>query len=448
MGPHWKQRDQRLTAAARRLTLSTDFENRAHRDRPWILEGDLLEGGRQCRQRLRIDPVSGTIIERGDLAGEPDVTWPEGCLVLPGFVDIHVHCRDDSGGSQHHKEDFHSASLAAIHGGVVLVGDMPNNPDPPDDEAGFMRKQALVRERALVDVVIYGGVVAGSRPFRDDIPYKCYFGPSVGDINARGSRSVEELLAPYSGHLVVFHAEDPETLRRCSGARTHEQRRPPEAEAIAIERILELARELGFQPHIAHLSTEIGLEEIRKARRQGVAVSCEVAPHHLTFDDGNRGSFSRGDWLQMNPPLRSRKDREALIEGLIGGEIEILATDHAPHTIEENEAGISGVPLLDTHGAFLCRLAADGIGWETLVERASRAPAALFRSFTDGTFGDLQPGSVASLAIVDPRREWRVRAEEIRSRAGWSPFEGVALPGQVIATIVRGRCYQPTETIA
>lgn len=416
--------------------------------RPWLLEGNLLDANGQRRERLLIDPISGTILERGDLQGEPDYVCRNECLVVPGFVDIHVHCRDDAGGSEHHKEDFRSASLAAIHGGVVLVGDMPNNPDPPNDEAGFLRKEAQVRERALIDVVLYGGVVSGSRPFRDDIPYKCYFGPSVGDIDAKGSGSLEELLTPYRGQLLMFHAEDPDTLKQSAEAATHEKRRPPEAEAVAIRRIIQLARELGFRPHIAHLSTEIGLDEIRKGRRDGIEISCEVTPHHLTFDSSNRGSFLRGDWLQMNPPIRSPRDREALTAALISGEIEILATDHAPHTLAENQAGISGVPLLDTHGAFLCRLAAEGVDFKQLIDRACRAPAQLFGAFSDGVFGNLEPGSVASLAILDPTANWTVRREDIRSRAAWSPFEGVSLPGQVIATIVRGSCYQLSITTA
>ncbi|MGB1072026.1 MAG: hypothetical protein ACPG1Z_10190, partial [Planctomycetota bacterium] len=146
----------------------------------WLLEGDLLERGGVTRERLRICRSSGTIIERGDLTGEPDVVWPEGIHVCPGFLDIHVHCRDDPSGEHRYKEDFLSSSQAAIQGGVVLMGDMPNNPIPPSNQQDYQRKRDLADETALVDVVIHGLVTPEGDCFSSEIPWKCYFGPSVG----------------------------------------------------------------------------------------------------------------------------------------------------------------------------------------------------------------------------------------------------------------------------
>ncbi|MGE4618195.1 MAG: dihydroorotase family protein [Planctomycetota bacterium] len=412
----------------------------------WLLEGELVESTGREKSRLRICKETGLILERGDLRGDPDVTWPEGVIVCPGFIDIHVHCRDDPEGSQRHKEDFTTASKAAIQGGVVLVGDMPNNPDPPSTIEAYQRKRDLADERSLIDVVLYGLLIRGGEPFRNDIPWKCYFGPSVGDVDSWGDSTVEEVLAPFRGQMVMFHAEDPTILNRSTQQPTHEERRPPEAEVEAIRTILKTCKHLEIHPHIAHLSTADGLSLIEEARRGGQRVTTEVTPHHLCFDIENRHQIACGEWLQMNPPLRTAHDRAVLREGLLSGSVDCLATDHAPHTIEENSGGISGVPLLDTYGAYLCRLADEGIPWETLVDRASTTPAQLFSAFTDGRFGDLQPGSVASLSVMDLRQPWLIERQSVQSRAGWSPFEGHPFPGKVIETVIRGIRRNPTTS--
>jgi dihydroorotase len=174
-------------------------------------------------------------------------------------------------------------------------------------------------------------------------------------------------------------------------------------------------------------------------------MTCEVSPHHLFFDMENRDQFLRGEWLQMIPPLRRPEDREALREAFEAGDIEALATDHAPHSLEENRRGISGVPHLDTFGAFVTWLHADGMPWKTLIERASTTPARLFAPFAplaSAPRGEIAPGQLASLAVVDPSAPWRVEAGSLSTRAAWSPFEGVELPGRVVATVVRGRAYE------
>lgn len=411
----------------------------------WLLEGDLLERGGITRERLRICRTSGTILDRGDLSGEPDVVWPEGTHVCPGFLDIHVHCRDDPSGDHRYKEDFLTSSQAAIQGGVVLMADMPNNPIPPSNQGDYQRKRDLADETALVDVVIHGLVTPEGDCFSSEIPWKCYFGPSVGEIDSWGDQGVTEVLQNYSGQRVTFHAEDPPMLIAAQNEDTHEKRRPPEAEVAAIETILKVCRELDISAHIAHLSTAEGLRQIEQARSEGQVVTTEVTPHHLAFDMENRHEWQCGEWLQMNPPLRTPHDREVLKEALLNGNIEVLATDHAPHTVEENTRGISGVPQLDTFGAYVCQLASEGFPWEVLVDRASTRPAELFDPFTRGTFGLLSPGSVASLTVVDPGQTWTLERSAVRSRAGWSPFEGHAFPGKILETVVRGQRFDPAS---
>ncbi|MGE3165496.1 MAG: amidohydrolase family protein [Planctomycetota bacterium] len=407
--------------------------------RSWVVEGDTLDG----RTRIRVDSEAGTITELGEWsAAPPDLVLPVGVRLLPGFLDLHVHCRDDPSESETYKEDFETASRAALHGGVVLVGDMPNNPKPPIDRTSYEAKRLRARSRALVDVVLYGGVGPGTAPFGRDLPYKCYYGPSVGNLNFVGRGSPADPMGGYRGHWIAFHAEAQEILEAHRAAATHEARRPAEAEAVAIRQIAELAERFEIHAHIAHLSSEAGLEEIRRARKRGVPLSTEVTPHHLFFDQVNRVEFEHGAWLQMNPPLRQPSDRQALFAAFASGEIEILATDHAPHSLAENQRGISGVPHLDTYGGFVTWLAAEGVPWKALVERCSTAPARLFAPFIDGQLGSLEVGNVASFVALDTRRPWLVRAADVQSRAGWSPFEGVELPGRVTHTCVRGRLYE------
>lgn len=414
-----------------------------HRPRPldlpsrYAIEGLVPTRAGPVRRRLGVDSESGLFIAPGGLPLEVEAAGAS--LLLPGFIDLHVHCRDDPSGRERHKEDYESATFAAIHGGVSALGDMPNNPEPPVDEESYRRKRELADEKAGIEVVVYGGVTRRG-PFRRGLPWKCYFGPSVGELHDR--QGFGDALGAFRGEWIAFHAEDPDILEASRGAPTHEDRRPPEAERAAIERILLLARTHGFRPHIAHLSTAAGLAEIRRARADGLAVTCEVAPHHLFFDRENRASFACGDWLQMNPPLRTPADRRALLDGLRDGEIDALATDHAPHTIDENRRGVSGVPLLDTFAPFLAWLAAhEGFTWPRLIECASRRPAEIFAPFLHGRHGVLEEGCAASFVVLDPGSPWKVLSEDIRSRAGWSPFEGVILPATVRITGVRGRAW-------
>ena len=413
---------------------------------PWLLEGDLQETSGISRERLLICSESGKILDRGDLPGDPDVIWPEGVRVCPGFIDIHVHCRDDPSGEHRYKEDFLSSSQAAIQGGVVLMGDMPNNPIPPSNQLDYQKKRDLADEVGLIDIVLHGLVTPEGDCFSSEIPWKCYFGPSVGEIDSWGDRGVTAVLENYRGQRVTFHAEDPPMLIAAQDAETHEKRRPPEAEVAAIDTILKVCRELDITAHIAHLSTAEGLRRIEQARAEGQIVTTEVTPHHLAFDMENRHEWKCGEWLQMNPPLRTPHDREVLMEGLPNGSSEGLATDHAPHTVEENRRGISGVPQLDTFGAFVCHLASEGFPWEVLVDRASPRPAELFDPFTQGTFGQLKPGAVASLTIVDTRSPWTLNRSEVQSRAGWSPFEDRPFPGKVIETVIRGIRRDPATS--
>jgi dihydroorotase len=202
-----------------------------------------------------------------------------------------------------------------------------------------------------------------------------------------------------------------------------------------------LAREFDLEAHICHISTAGALEEIRAARRSGLPITCEVTPHHLAFDLDEPGGGRRDVFLQCNPPIRSRGDRLALLDGLRSGEIDMIASDHAPHSFEENERGISGIPHLDTFGPFLGRLAEEGVPWDVLVRAASSNPGRLLGRFLGGRFGAIEEGAAASLTALDFDRPWTVDRRDLRTKAGWSPFEGMRFPASVRLAVVRGRVY-------
>ncbi|MEW6278875.1 MAG: amidohydrolase family protein, partial [Candidatus Eremiobacterota bacterium] len=363
--------------------------------------------------------------------GRPDLSFGPGHLLFPGFGDLHVHLRY----GQPHKETFQTGVAAALNGGVTFMLDMPNNPDPPVTPEGIRAKREAAGDLP-VDLDFYAGVGPETRPFEHPF-YKAYVAASIGPLYFENEGQLEGTLQHYAGRRVTFHCEDPEILRECAGEPEHEDRRPPQAEVRAIETVLRLARRYGFRVHVAHLSTARGLERLRA--EPGDKPLCEVGPHHLYFDRENRKKAARSGFLKMNPPLRSPRDRQRLLEGFARGEIDFLATDHAPHTVAEKESdNPSGVPLLDTYGAFVAWLLHQGMPPEHLARHCCLLPG----RFMGRPVGRLSPGFRGHVAVLNLESPWTVRAEDCRTACGWSPFEGETLPGRVELTVASGRLFR------
>ncbi|MBN1420354.1 MAG: amidohydrolase family protein [Planctomycetes bacterium] len=390
--------------------------------------------------RRRIEIEDGCIAAVLDPNGRANLVLDDSHRIFPGFVDGHVHAREDATGRHRHKEDFRSAGLAAIRGGVVAFAEMPNNPEPPVDEPSYAAKEALTAH-CPVDVILYAGIRAGTRPLARPVPYKAYLGPTTGTLGFRDAGEAREALAPYAGCWVTFHAESPLAEGGTGRGARSEDGRSPEAEEEGIALALSLARDLSLHAHVAHVSTAAGLDRIRAARRGGLAVTCEVTPHHLFFDRASRPRFARAAWLTMNPPLREPSDRAALLQALADGEIDWVATDHAPHLASEKDRGAAGVPGLDTLGGFAAWLLAEGLSEVRLAEAFSGAPGRFLDRFRPEGWGRIEPGAIGSLTILRVDAPWTVRAEDLRTRCGWSPFEGVSLPGDAAWTVVRGIPY-------
>ncbi len=405
------------------------------------VEGMLVNHDAMFAGAVEIDTATGLIVRVGEATGKSDIDT-SGCLIFPGFGDIHIHAREDVSGAQMYKEDFATASDAAVQGGVVHVADMPNNVVAPVDDARYAAKELLTAKSA-VHVTLYAGIGPGTQPLARHVPYKAFMGPSVGDLFFRSQAELEQVIAGYRGRNVSFHCEDPVILEAHKGEATHEARRPAQAEITATEFALELIERYELQGKLCHYSTGDGLKRIAAAKARGVRVTAEVTPHHLYFDETMLTDENRLA-LQMNPPLRGRADRLALIDALRGGLLDYIATDHAPHTLEEKATGVSGVPLLDTYGAFATWLMAEhGFTPQEIARVCAYNPGRFVREFLPSWFGEgygvIAPGYVGSLTVIDMKTPWTVRREEMKTKCAWSPFEGMTFPGRVRATVLRGR---------
>ncbi len=401
------------------------------------LEGNIVNMEGHKRGRIEIDQITGLITKVSGPTGIADVILKEE-LIFPGFIDLHVHAREDTGHSQDYKEDFVTAGRAAINGGVVAFAEMPNNPTPPIDDDSYEAKKALT-EKCGVLVLLYAGIGPKTRPLNKKVPYKVFMGKSVGDLFFTSLEELETVVKNYEGQYLSFHCEDPKILEDNKMASTHETQRPAEAEISAVDFALKLIEKYNIIGKICHCSTREGIHKIIEAKKRGVNVTVEVTPHHLYFDEtmieGNRKNF------QVNPPIRQTKEnRLALVSALKNGDIDYLATDHAPHTIEEKEKGASGLPHLDTYGSFTTWLMQEHNFTPTQIARVcAQNPAKFFNNFINEKYGEIREGYIGALTILDINKPTKVTKEILKTKCGWSPFEGVVFPGSVVMTVIKDK---------
>ena len=405
---------------------------------PFIIEGTLADIDGVRHGQIRIE--NGVIAEVGSTLGQPTRVFGADCLIFAGMGDIHIHAREDVTGKEAHKETFATAASAALHGGVIHLADMPNNPAAPIDDPSYNVKWGPRSTGAKLPVVftLYAGIGPGTNPLTRRVPYKAYMGPSVGDLFFSSLEELDRTLDRYEGQAVSFHCEDPLLLEKHRREPTHELRRPAECELSATRFALAMIEKHRLIGKLCHYSVGEGLTLIRAAKSKGISVTAGVAPHHLFFDLAQIDESNR-PWMQMNPPLRSRADCRAMLEGLGDGTLDYLATDHAPHTIAEKERGMSGQPHLDTFGPFVTWLIVEqGFTPQRIAAVCSANPGAFVNPYQSEKFGRLLPGHVGSLTVLDLATPTRIRREDLRTRCGWSPFEGVTFPGSLAAVFVRG----------
>ena len=393
------------------------------------------------------------IEEVGDLGvsdADLDFYFDDDCLLFAGMGDVHIHAREDLSGKNNYKEDFSSARSAARNGGLCHCGDMPNNPVPPIDDESYEKKLNLACEKAQGEIWIYAGIGPGTKPLTLAVPYKAYMGPSVGDLFFKDLESLENSISHYEGQWVSFHCEDPEILDRHTGEEHHHLRRPITAEVVATRDALKLIEKYKLKGKLCHYSSREGLNLIREARKRGVEVAIEVTPQHLFFDMEDLAEKDYGRF-QMNPPIRYRSDKNELLEALKNGEIQYLATDHAPHTHEEKKKGTSGLTGLDTFAPFVSWLLSQGVDPKLIAKITAENPGdfhnqfipswkkmnPVFSTFQKG-LGYLEKGFRGNFTVINLKKPLQVKDSFLKTKAGHSPFDGIEFPGSLEALFIRG----------
>lgn len=389
-----------------------------------IIEGNCVTPEGVIKQQIEVNPSANIITHvSSHITDEPDLTLTENDLIFPGFIDIHIHAREDSSGNHNYKEDFRSMSEASLNGGLVAVMDMPNNFDPPVDLASWRRKKTLIEQRCFVETVPFVGIGKDTYPIHEAVvPYKAYMGPSIGELFFETKEQLFEVMARYEEKTVSFHCEDPEILQCYKDGETHQERRPHESEIEAVKTAIELTRKYHLHTVVCHLSTKRGLELCLDAQKEGLDVKVEVAPHHLYFSVENCDKdFLK--MLQVNPPIRNEEDRLFLLENLKKGKIDFLATDHAPHSLEEKERGMSGITGLDTFGLIVGDLIDHhNVSPVTMLKMASLNPGNHINPFSSKKFGRLEVGYCGQLAIIKGNKEHKLKKEDLKTKNQWSPF--------------------------
>lgn len=362
--------------------------------------------------------------------------FPDNHLIFPGFIDIHTHCREDVSGKEMHKECYLTAGMAALNGGVTYMADMPNNHVAPVDVDTYDAKQKLASQ-CPVDVLLYAGIGPKTLPLPKRVPYKAFMGPSIGNLFFEDNKSLDIALSRYVNKPVSFHCECPTMMEQLKNEPKHELRRPPMCEIKAVGFALELINRHKLQGKICHVSTAESMALINASRSIGTDVYAEVTPHHLFFHLDMITSENR-HFLQMNPPLRTKADNEALLRSLNNGELDYLASDHAPHTVSEKMSGISGVPQLDTYGGFVSWLImAKNVSPIQMFKIACLSPGRWIGQFNDRKVGRILPGYEASITVLNMEKSVADN-RGIQTRCGWSPFDLRTLPGSVETVYLKG----------
>ncbi len=364
--------------------------------------------------------------------------------IFPGFADVHVHLREPGFS---YKETIKTGTLASAHGGYTAVCSMPNLNPVPDSVENLQKQLDIIEKDAAIAVYPYGSITVGQ------------MGEELSDLegmsenviafsdDGRGVQSdalMEKamLKAKALGKMIVAHCEVNSLL---NGGYIHDGEYAKanghrgicsESEWKQIERDIKLAEKIGCAYHVCHISTKESVEIIREAKKRGVDITCETGPHYLVLSDKDLQEEGR---FKMNPPLRSEEDRLALIEGIKDGTIDMIATDHAPHSAEEKGRGLekSAMGIVGIETAFpvlYTELVLKGIiSLEKLIELLSINPKKRF-----GIKGGTDEGQQADFCVVDLDTEYEIRSEDFYSMGRATPFEGKKVKGKILHTYIKG----------
>lgn len=368
-----------------------------------------------------------------------------GLTIMSGLVDLHVHLREPGFSS---KETIATGTAAAAHGGFTTVCSMPNLAPAPDTMENLQQQLDIIERDAVIKVLPYATITrkrAGDElvNFAELKPYVAGFSDDGTGVQTEEVMRQAMVEAAKTDTIIAAHCEVDELLR---GGYIHDGEYAAknghrgicsESEWKQVERDIELAAEAGCRYHVCHISTKQTVELIRQAKARGVKITCETGPHYLTMCDMDLKEEGR---FKMNPPIRSAEDRDALIAGLQDGTIDVVATDHAPHTAEEKSRGLErsamGVVGIETSFAVIyTKLVKAGIiSLEKAVEVLAEAPRKIFK-----LGGGLKEGEAADIAVFDLEKEFTVDSDTFLSKGRSTPFEGWQLQGECCLTLVDGR---------
>ena len=355
------------------------------------------------------------------------------CYIFPGFVDVHVHLREPG---FVYKEDIYTGTLAAAHGGFTHVCCMPNLNPVPDSRQNILPLLDAIRNKAVIDVRPYGALTVGEKGEKlSDIQELCDSVIAFSD-DGRGVQSDETMksamqLVKKCGKILAAHCEVNELIRGGyihdgEYARLHNHRGIcSECEWRQIERDIKLAKQTRVKYHVCHISAKESVSLIREAKHDGVDITCETAPHYLIFNDCDIQEDAR---FKMNPPIRSESDRLALIDGIKDGTVDMIATDHAPHSAQEKSAGLEkslmGVVGLETSfAAMYTHLVKPGIiTLERLMELLHDNPK---KRFDVGN--DIEIGSPADFCVFSLKDSFKVNPDDFLSKGRATPFDSMTM---------------------
>ena len=417
--------------------------------------GRVFSGGKSFEADVVVcgDRIAEVTPEAAILPGDKVVDC-RGRWVTAGLVDLHVHLREPGFSS---KETIATGTAAAAHGGFTTVCAMPNLEPAPDSLENLRRETAIIERDAVVKVLPYA-TITRRRAGREIVdfaalrPYVAAFSDDGSGVQDDGMMLAAMRAAAANDCIIAAHCEVNSLLHggyihdgAYAAAHGHKGI-SSESEWRQIERDIKLAEQTGCRYHVCHISTKESVALIRDAKRSGVRITCETGPHYLTMCDADLREEGR---FKMNPPIRSAADRDALIEGAQDGTIDVIATDHAPHTAEEKSRGLAGsamgvVGLETSFAVIYTKLVMAGIiSPERMIELMAEAPRRIF-----ALGGGLAAGEKADIAVFDLDNEFTVDPATFLSKGRSTPFEGWRLHGQTILTLVDGRtAYRNDEKI-
>ena len=396
-----------------------------------------------CLSSLPLITENGIVVSRKDIQG--DIISFDNMYIFPGFADVHVHLREPGFS---YKETIKTGTLASAHGGYTAVCSMPNLNPVPDSTEHLKQQLDIIEKDACIHVYPYGSITAGQKGEKlSDMEgmAKDIIAFSDDGRGVQSDKMMREamLKAKSLGKMIVAHCEVNDLLKGGyihdgEYAKEHGHRGIcSESEWKQIERDLKLAEETGCSYHVCHISTKESVEIIRQAKAKGLDVTCETGPHYLILDDSNLQEHGR---FKMNPPLRGKEDRLALIEGIKDGTIDMIATDHAPHSAEEKGRGLEnslmGVVGIETAFPLMYTYFVETgiITLEKLIELMSINPRKRF-----GIGGGTDEGQSADFTVVNLDEEYEINPDDFCSMGRATPFEGFKVKGRIVHTYIGGK---------